>query len=118
EVEEQITELKLELEDIEQSLVGVQEELEEDNEQLNIVIDEIAEMKETLQTIEEESYNVDACIAEVKEEFTEVDDFEGIPTEKVDEIVTTYTDTIEPTLRSEIENGRNTLVEARDLITE
>lgn len=118
EVEEHVANVLAELDEVEQSLIGVQEELEEENEQLAIVIDEIATMKETLQTIDEKSDNVDEFIADVEEKFNEIGTFEGIPTDKVDQFVETYTETIEPTLRSEIDDARQILVDAKSLVTE
>lgn len=117
EAEEQVANLMTELDEVEQSLYSVQGQLEVENEELATVITEIATMKETLQTLQAKSGEVSGYIAEVKEAFNRIVNFGEVSTEKVDEFVTAYTDTIEPTLRSELKSGRKTLVDAKSMIT-
>lgn len=107
-----------ELADAEASLQSVQDELEEENEELATVIDEINQMKHALEDLAKESDEIKSYAKEVKEEFNSFIDFEGVSTEKIDQFVSTYTDTIEPTLRSEIQGGKQTLLDARSMITD
>lgn len=107
-----------ELADAEASLQSVQDELEEDNEELATVIDEISQMKDSLEDLAKESDEIKLYAKEVKQEFNSFIDFDGVSTETIDQFVTTYTDTIEPTLRSEIQGGKQTLLDAREMITD
>lgn len=107
-----------ELADAEVSLQSVQDELEEDNEELATVIDEISQMKDSLEDSAKESDEIKSYAKEVKQEFNSFIDFDGVSTETIDQFVTTYTDTIEPTLRSEIQGGKQTLLDAKEMITD
>ncbi len=107
-----------ELADAEASLQSVQDELEEDNEELATVIDEISQMKDSLEDLAKESDEIKSYAKEVKQEFNSFIDFDGVSTETIDQFVTTYTDTIEPTLRSEIQGGKQTLLDAKEMITD
>lgn len=107
-----------ELADAEVSLQSVQDELEEDNEELATVIDEISQMKDSLEDSAKESDEIKSYAKEVKQEFNSFIDFDGVSTETIDQFVTTYTDTIEPRLRSEIQGGKQTLLDAKEMITD
>src|SRR5699024_3383600 len=109
----QIAEFREELNSIEKSLTSVQEELEEENEDLNYVIDEIKTMDDTLKNVQSESNKIQQFIEDVEKEVKEQIDFDGVPTDELDQFVTTYTEEIEPTLRSEITQAKKTLEDAK-----
>lgn len=117
-VDQQVTNVIKELNEAEQSLISVQEELVEENEELASVISEIQAMKTSLQDMQAGSDKVHDYVQEVEKEFKQIVDFDGVSTEKIDQFVTTYTNTIEPTLRAEIKNGKQTLVDAKGLIAD
>lgn len=117
-VDKRVDSVIKELADAEASLQSVQDELEEENEELATVIDEINQMKHALEDLAKESAEIKSYAKEVKQEFNSFIDIDGVSTEKIDQFVSTYTDTIEPTLRSEIQGGKQTLLDARSMITD
>lgn len=92
--------------------------LEEEKENIQAVIDEIQAMDETLGKIQSESKEIHQFVEDVEKDVKEKIDFDGIPTDKVDELVTVYTDEIVPTLTEEIKNAKGTLQEAKGMVVD
>lgn len=92
--------------------------LEEEKENIQAVIDEIKAMDETLGKIQSESKEIHQFVEDVEKDVKEKIDFDGIPTDKVDELVTVYTDEIVPTLTEEIKNAKGTLQEAKGMVVD
>lgn len=92
--------------------------LEEEKENIQAVIDEIQAMDETLEKIQSESKEIHQFVEDVEKDVKEKIDFDGIPTDKVDELVTVYTDEIVPTLTEEIKNAKGTLQEAKGMVVD
>src|SRR5699024_3821471 len=79
---------------------------------------DIKEIDETLGKIKSESKEIHQFVEDVEKDVKEKIDFDGIPTDKVDELVTVYTEEIVPTLTEEIKNAKGTLQEAKGMVVD
>src|SRR5699024_4095171 len=91
---------------------------EEEKENIQAVSDESRAKDERLGKKQCESKEIHQFVEDVEKDVKEKIDFDGIPTDKVDELVTVYTDEIVPTLTEEIKNARGTLQEAKGMVVD
>lgn len=117
-VNKQISSLAKELDKAEESLSDVQAQLPEENDELTTIINEIQAMNETLDKIEDESDRISDFVEKVEKELAFTTDIEEIPTEGIEKFAISYSDTIEPRLRSEIKSGKQTLENAKQLVVD
>lgn len=117
-VNDKISSLTKELDKAEESLSDVQEQLPEENEEIATIINEIQAMNETLVNMEKESEKISNFMEKVEEKLEFTADIDEISTEKIEQFATSYTDIIEPRLRSEIKSGKQTLNNAKSLVVD